>query len=210
MSLLTALASSLGCGSKHSGAVHGAHHPLQVASTQPDLSKVLDAGAQPASLDATADRETEAAVPTAAITDASVPASPTEWAHRWLDAIRDRDLEALSALTGFPFHFDDTGAVVGCKSGSASSRGELCAAVSCLLDDDLLSGALNANPEPPHELKSAGSLPRWAKRWRKEASPSDKLVVAELGDNGITYFFAIAVSADGVRVVFRHAEFWPN
>jgi hypothetical protein len=138
------------------------------------------------------------------------PTSPTEWAQRWLDAIRARDLESLGTLSAYPFHFDDTGAVVGCAPGAAMGYEQLEAAVRCLFVDDLLTGALKANPEPAFELKKGRTLPSWAKRWRKDVHAEDAVVATEFGDNGISYYFGFAVTSDGVRAVYRHASFWPN
>lgn len=149
----------------------------------------------------------EASAPSAS---AGLPTSAVQWAQRWLDAVRSRDVETISILTDYPFRFDDTGAVVGCSAGSAGNRAELEVAVGCLLEDKLLDGALKANPELLYQLKPARSLPRWARRWRKELEGQQKIIFTEFGDNGITYFFVLAVSTDGVRSVFRHAEFWPN
>jgi hypothetical protein len=140
----------------------------------------------------------------------STPETPVEWAQRWLDALKRRDLAQLGPLTSYPFRFDDTGSVVGCKARAATSSEGLGAAIACLLEDALLTGTLQANPEPLLEQKKPSAPPRWAKRWRKELRTEDALVLTVLGDNGISYYFMLLVAADGVRSVFRHAEFWPN
>lgn len=114
----------------------------------------------------------------------------------------------MRALSAYPFRFEDTGAVVGCSPGTAATKEALLSAVRCLLEDELLTGALQANPEPSFETTKA--LPRWAKQWRKEMSAADTLISTEFGDNGISYYFVVAVSDSGVRGVYRHAEFWPN
>jgi hypothetical protein len=100
--------------------------------------------------------------------------------------------------------------VVGCKAGDAANREQLSGAIACLLEDELLGGALKANPELLYQRKTVRDLPRWARRWRKDLRTGESVVATDLGDNGISYFFVVAVAEDGVRSLIRHAEFWPN
>lgn len=138
------------------------------------------------------------------------PTSASEWAQRWLDALRARDANTLRSLSSYPFRFDDTNAVRGCQSGAAAQAAELEAAVACLFNDELLTGALKGNLELGYEPTKPTRLPKWAKRWRKDIAPTSSVIATEMGDNGISYFFVIVVAADGVQAVYRHAEFWPN
>jgi hypothetical protein len=199
------LAVSVGCAGRSSDRAHPVAISTNKVSAPPFVS---DAATAPVPTSEPFAPDGSSVAATAKPPATAMRRSAVEWTGQWLAALRIRDTKALASLSSYPFQFDDTGAVEGCSAGAAASEELVEAAIRCLLDDELLSGALQANSEPLCEERK--TLPRWAKRWRRAVNAHGALVTTEFGDNGISYYLAFVVAANGVRSVYRHAEFWPN
>jgi hypothetical protein len=143
--------------------------------------------------------------------DAVNGAAPVGIATRWVDALRHRDLAALTQLTRYPFEVRDEGRDAHCKTQTASSPDKLESALSCLLGSDQLHRALNDSPSP--QMLADGALPsslaEWARPWwrQKDHAGLQGVYAMVATTDGYEYDFQILVDRDGVRVVWKKGSF---
>ena len=135
---------------------------------------------------------------------------PAKVATAWIDALRQRDVDALTRSTRFPFVLRDTGAGGKCKNATAADATQLPAALACLLKDDLLNEDLKANPAPEADPVSKRTLPRWARKWSNDVRAGSVPVSVFIHGNGNAFDLVLVVAGDGVQGLFKHATFEKN
>jgi hypothetical protein len=142
-------------------------------------------------------------------------AAPNEirLATKWLDALRNRDIEALTKVTHFPFRMHDTSSAGECEGKSAAAAPNLPAAISCLTTSKLLEQDLQINPARPEPLTRAISkrnIPSWARRWRGDFESGSQPVWTTIYADGVTWDFIFLVASDGVQSLWKAGWFDPN
>jgi hypothetical protein len=138
-------------------------------------------------------------------------AAPIGIATRWVDALRHRDLAALTQLTRYPFEVRDTGRDARCRTRTANGPDTLESALSCLLASDQLHRALVDSPSP--RMLADGALPQslaeWARPWwrQRDHGGLQGAYAMVATTEGYEYDFQILVDRDGVRVVWKRGAF---
>jgi hypothetical protein len=91
-------------------------------------------------------------------------------ASRWMDALRNRDLAALTRLTRYPFEVRDTGRDARCKTRIAAGPATLESTLGCLLGSEPFHRALIDSPSP--RVLADGAIPQslaeWSRPWWRQ------------------------------------------
>jgi hypothetical protein len=139
--------------------------------------------------------------------------NPVTSAIAWVEAVRDKDLDRLTALTRFPVAVDVDANVKGCRNKRAKNATVFRAvAQKCVVGDRLFQDSIPPRTsEIAQEWKvvALADLPKSLRRFRKQLAPLKgyKLVSGALPGDGITYQAVVAVAPDGkVSAVFADGE----
>jgi D-alanine-D-alanine ligase-like ATP-grasp enzyme len=127
---------------------------------------------------------------------------------RYMDALREKDVNALSRQSEYPFVFKEPAEGASCKPTAASDAKQLPAALACVLGDTLLAPMLASAKELVVEPASAEILAALSLPAR---GPEGTLpVIAYVPGNGVTYHFIALVGTEGVRGLWKQAAFGPD
>jgi hypothetical protein len=138
------------------------------------------------------------------------PSTLVQLATRWVDALRDKNVEALTKLSQYPFDLRDTRKDGACVNKTVRGPGDMPSAVDCLLVNWVLNDELKANPTPTTKVVSPKELPSWARRWVKEIGPGLTAVDVFIHGNGSSFQFILLVADEGVQGFWKTAWFEAN
>lgn len=126
-------------------------------------------------------------------------------AERWLDALKNRNMEALNQATSFGFEVRDTGRAAQCGKRVAAKPEQLEAAVRCLLNNRELQGGLDAKKPIVESAGDNDSVPSWAERWwtSKEHSGLHQTFTTVTNPGGVSFDLILMTAPNGVRAVWK-------
>jgi hypothetical protein len=126
-------------------------------------------------------------------------------ASRWLEALRQNDLPALTRMTRYPFDVRQSGNAPGCEGRRAPRAADLHAAVECLLADTAFRRALSQSAKAPVEAgPTRAYVPEFFEGWghteRAELWPT--LLHLETSDD-LAIDLLLLVAKDGVQTAWK-------
>jgi transposase len=133
-----------------------------------------------------------------------------ELAGSWLNALRQRDLDALERLTSYPFELRDTEVEAHCGLRRAAGPKEMPGIVDCLLNGPILSKAMNRIRSRIEAGRTQDYEPGIFKGWRRPEHanlwPATLLIGTGAGNE---YDLTFLVAKNGVRVLWKRGSFVP-
>jgi hypothetical protein len=129
-------------------------------------------------------------------------------AERWLDALKRRDIQALTQATSFTFEVRDTGRGAQCKKRVATQAEQLAAAVQCLLNDTALQSGLSAKKPIVEAAAEGESVPSWAERWWTSQLHSElhQTFTTITSPGGLSFDLILMTAPNGVRAVWKYGS----
>jgi hypothetical protein len=129
-------------------------------------------------------------------------------AKRWLQALKQRDLSALTAASSYPFEIRDAGRGAACGRKTASNGAALKSATQCLFANEELHRSLATNGPFAESPGDGYEIPDWAAPWFHPSRHSDlKKVSAGAGDLGsVSFDIVVLVDGSGVRALWMRGS----
>jgi hypothetical protein len=125
-------------------------------------------------------------------------------AASWLEALRDRDEDALTRLTGFPFEWLNTAAGSCNAKQPASNVAEFSPLIGCLLADSSLRRALTEHQRAGIADLPIGHLQDWAQPWRRRVPTGTLLVNAFFKRSEMQLDIDLWVNQGAVQELWTH------
>jgi hypothetical protein len=125
-------------------------------------------------------------------------------AASWLEALRARDEDALSALTRYPFEWRNTGTRACNASQPAGTAEQFSPIIGCLLADSSLRRALTEHDRAGIADLPVGHLQDWAKPWRENAPAGAVLVNAFIKRSDMQLDVDLWINQGGVQALWTN------